>query len=113
MRIRSLSKLFGFLLCIVILCACSLPGIGEFGVPSETKPGEIQFELAPPNGAAILIPVKINGKGPYTFVLDTGATFTCIDQPVATELKLPEWNQQVGIGIAVQAANAAKLVESS
>jgi predicted aspartyl protease len=111
MRIRKLTKSTAVLLCLVILCACSLPGTGEFGAPSETKPGEIQFELAPPNGVAILIPVKINGKGPYTFVLDTGATFTCIDQPVATELKLPEWNQQVGIGIAVQNANATKLVD--
>jgi predicted aspartyl protease len=114
MKIRRLAKLSGrtmSLLCVVILCACSLPSFGEFGAPSEAKPGEIQFELAPPNGAAILIPVKINGHGPYTFVLDTGATFTCIDQPLATELKLPEWNQQVGVGIAVPTANPAKLVD--
>jgi predicted aspartyl protease len=102
--------LFLLLICLG-LSACSMPSITEFGAPSETKPGEISFELAPPNGAAILVPVKINGQGPYTFVLDTGATFTCIDQPLATELKLPEWSQQVGIGIAVPTTNAAKLVD--
>lgn len=99
------------LLFVVLFSACSLPGARDFGAPVETKPGEIKFELAAPNDAAILVPVKINGKGPYTFVLDTGATFTCVDQPVATELKLPEWNQQVGVGIAVQNTGAAKLVD--
>src|SRR4051812_35599897 len=88
------------LLSVVFICACSLPpGLGEFGAPSETKPGEIHFQLAPPNGAAILVPVKINGQGPYTFVLDTGATFTCIDQPLAAQLTLPEWKGQLGVGI--------------
>jgi predicted aspartyl protease len=110
MRAQTLQRSFLLLTCL-ILSACSLPTLSQFGAPGETKPGEISFQLAPPNDAAILVPVKINGQGPYTFVLDTGATFTCIDQPLATELKLPEWNQQVGIGIAVPTANAAKLVD--
>lgn len=106
-----LLKIEILLLCLVITGSCSLPNIGEFGAPAEVKPGEIPFELASPNGAAILIPVKINGQGPYTFVLDTGATFTCIDQPLATDLKLAEWKGAVGVGIAVPGANAAKLVD--
>jgi predicted aspartyl protease len=42
-----------------------------------------------PNDAAIMVQVKINGQGPYDFVLDTGATFTCLDNDLADQLKLP------------------------
>jgi len=110
-KTRLLSRVAPLLVCWALFSACNLPGISELGTPSETKPGEIRFELAPPNGAAILVPIKINGRGPFTFVLDTGATFTCIDQRLATELNLPEWKGQVGVGISVPAANAAKLVD--
>jgi len=65
----------------------------------STEPGDVPFELAPPNDAAIIVPVKINGHGPFKFVLDTGATFTCIDQKLVDQLKLPEWRGQFGIGV--------------
>ncbi len=54
-------------------------------------------------------PVKINGQGPYTFVLDTGATFTCIDQKLANELKLPEW-QGLGVGVIGPTGGNIRLV---
>jgi predicted aspartyl protease len=34
--------------------------------------------------------------GPYDFVLDTGATFTCVDRQLADELKLPGWSGPLG-----------------
>lgn len=68
-------------------------------------PGQVRFEMAPPNDAAILVPVKINGQGPYTFILDTGATFTCIDQKLVDKLKLPEWRGQFGVGVLMPAGD--------
>src|SRR5213593_2208651 len=76
--------------------ACVIQSPKDIGVPAETAPGEVNFELAPPNDAAIIVPVKINGQGPYKFVLDTGATFTCIDAKLVDELKLPEWRGTFG-----------------
>lgn len=35
-----------------------------------------------------LVPVKIGGKGPYAFVLDTGASISGINANLATKLKL-------------------------
>jgi predicted aspartyl protease len=75
---------------------CGLQNTVSPGSPSETAPGEVSFKLAGPNEAALIVPVKINGKGPYDFVLDTGATFTCIDRPLADELKLPDWSGPLG-----------------
>src|SRR3989442_11854670 len=90
--------------------ACVIPAPKDIGVPGETAPGEVNFELAPPNDAAIIVPVKINGKGPYKFVLDTGATFTCIDQKLVDELKLPESSGQFGVGVLAPTEGAVKLV---
>lgn len=85
----------------ILLLSLLAPGCGlqsglSPGSPSDTAPGEVSFELKGPNEAALIVPVKINGKGPYDFVLDTGATFTCVDQPLAEELKLPDWSGPLG-----------------
>ena len=91
-------------LCLLwALAGCTLPN--QICQPVETSPGEVRFDLAPPNDAAIIVPVKINGKGPYKFVLDTGATFTCIDMKLVEELKLPEWRGSFGAIIAPNESN--------
>src|SRR5881396_405911 len=89
---------------------CVIPAPKDVGVPAETAPGQVNFELAPPNDAAIIVPVKINGKGPYKFVLDTGATFTCIDTKLVEELKLPEWKGQFGVAIITPGEGNVRLV---
>ena len=37
-----------------------------------------------------LVPVTIDGKGPYTFALDTGASQSLVDAQVATKLGVPK-----------------------
>ena len=88
----------GFFILVFCLLAfgCGLQNTVSPGSPSETAPGEVSFKLAGPNEAALIVPVKINGKGPYDFVLDTGATFTCVDRSLADELKLPDWSGPLG-----------------
>ena len=102
--------LFLVVLLLVAWSGCGIPAPKDFGVPAETAPGEVNFELAPPNDAAIIVPVKINGRGPFKFVLDTGATFTCIDQKLVDQLKLPEWRGQFGAGVLAPTEGAVKLV---
>jgi predicted aspartyl protease len=91
------ARLFGFaILLLGLALGCSLPSAISPGAPSETAPGEVSFELKGPNEAALIVSAKINGKGPYDFVLDTGATFTCVDRQLAEELKLPDWSGPLG-----------------
>ena len=66
-----------------------------------TGAGEIPFTLAGTGGAAVLVPVHINGAGPYQFVLDTGATLTCVDQSLAERLELPKPVGMIGYGSTV------------
>ncbi len=49
---------------------------------------DVPFRLASPDTPLILVPVFANGRGPFQFVVDTGASRTCVSQHVATELGL-------------------------
>jgi aspartyl protease len=40
-------------------------------------------------GGRPVVDVRVNGKGPYRFILDTGASMTVIDAALKAELKLP------------------------
>lgn len=75
---------------------------GEAGVP---------IRLAGPGGAALLVPVRVNGEGPFEFVLDTGATLTCVDETLADSLALPEARGRTGVGAGVRGGGAMRLVE--
>jgi predicted aspartyl protease len=82
----------------------------DTAVGGEAGETGVAFELAGPGGAALLVPVHVNGSGPYRFVLDTGATMTCIDGRLAARLELPE-DGRVGVGMGIgQAAGALRLV---
>jgi predicted aspartyl protease len=73
--------------------------------------GEIAFEMASPGEAAILVPVTINGKGPFQFVLDTGATLTCVGEHLTADLALPVSTTMRGIGASIGASGNIKLVD--
>src|ERR1041384_5989976 len=91
--------------------ACTIPASKDFGTPNTTTPGEVPFELAPPNDAAIIVPAQINGRRPYKFVPAAGATLTGSDQKLIDELKLPEWRGQFGGGVLKPVEGAVKLVD--
>ena len=87
---------FFILLLSLLALSCGLQSALSPGAPSQITAGEVNFKLAGPNEAALIVPVRINGKGPYEFVLDTGATFTCVDRTLVEEVKLPDWTSPLG-----------------
>jgi predicted aspartyl protease len=96
-----------------ILCVAVVTGaVGCIQVGSSPQPaavtgaGEVAFELAGKGGAAIVVPVRINDSGPYRFIVDTGATVTCVDQPLVDELQLPRPPGVVGYGATVGQSGA-------
>ena len=74
------------------------------------QPGEVAFELAGPGGAALTIPVRINDAGPFPFVLDTGATLTCVDETLVKELALPDAAGAVAFGGGIRSVGPMRLV---
>jgi predicted aspartyl protease len=68
----------------------------------------VTFRLAGSKQALILVPVFVDGRGPYSFVMDTGATTTVVSNELADALALPRGERQDGRG----AAGKMTLVES-
>jgi len=84
----------------VVVSACSLTAgstTGNNGFSSNTgsvttgKGQTTQVTILRGGGgtAMILVPVTIDGQGPYDFALDTGAGITLIDTQLADTLRLP------------------------
>lgn len=68
----------------------------------------VTFQLAGSKRALILLPVFVGGRGPYSFLLDTGTTSTVVSNELADALALPRGEKQHGRG----AAGKMILVES-
>ena len=92
------------------LAACDPGAAARVQAPADSAAGEVAFELAGPGGAALIVPVYLNGEGPFDFVLDTGATYTCVDQALAARLGLRERRGQIAVGAGVGGAGRVRLV---
>ncbi|MFN3596717.1 MAG: retropepsin-like aspartic protease [Rubricoccaceae bacterium] len=91
--------------------ACPLTqGPRSVAYPADPEAGEVAFRFEGPGEAALTVPVEINGAGPFAFVLDTGATLTCVDQALADSLALPVQRGAVGAGATVGGSGAVRLV---
>lgn len=106
-------RIAGPMVALVLLAGCVETGAPDrTDVATDTGDAGVPIRLAGPGGAALLVPVRINGEGPYDFVLDTGATLTCVDQALADSLGLPEARGRLGVGAGVGGpAGSMRLVE--
>ena len=76
--LRLSRRLLAFVsLCVYVSTVCC--GLGQ-------EPFQVKFRLV---ADKIVVPVTINGAGPYDFLLDTGATDTIVDRKLAEGLHLP------------------------
>ncbi|MFD1720565.1 retropepsin-like aspartic protease [Amnibacterium endophyticum] len=74
--------------------AASAPTAGATPAGEVTVP----LQIVRQDGATLaIVPVMIDGKGPYPFVLDTGAATSGINQQLAQQLDLPETGQQAQV----------------
>jgi predicted aspartyl protease len=72
---------------------------------SETQ---VRFQLSSGTQPLILVPVFVAGRGPYSFVLDTGAGPTLVSNELADTLGLPRGETEEGRG----AGGEVRLVHS-
>jgi predicted aspartyl protease len=59
--------------------------------PPPTKSGEISVAIkvvVKHGNTVVVVPVKVAGKGPYDFVLDTGASMSALDKVLVRKLHL-------------------------
>lgn len=61
----------------------------------------LQIVEGPEDSVLALVPVLIEGKGPFSFALDTGASNSVIDEAIAEELDLEQVGEARGVtGVA-------------
>jgi hypothetical protein len=68
---------------LLLLVALAFPPVAGADEKTEQKPVTVPFELL--KTQHMTIQVKINGKGPYRLIFDTGAPITLINNKVAKE----------------------------
>lgn len=94
-------------LAAVAALAVAVGGCVDAGTPDrvsiagDTSATGIPLERVGAGGAALVVPVHINGQGPYDFVLDTGATLTCVDTALADSMALEEPRGRIGTGMGI------------
>jgi hypothetical protein len=102
---------FTLLLCsALLLSACAETRPGEVVLPEDADGGAVALSYSGPNDAALIVPVHINGAGPFDFVLDTGATLTCVSRRLAEQLGLDAEPGAVGFGAGIGGAGQVELV---
>lgn len=69
-----------FVLVALLLCA------GPTSFADTLNPAAVPFHFV--RGFAVMVPVTVNGSGPYDFMLDTGSTITSVDRELGQELAL-------------------------
>ena len=97
-------------LLFLVLTACDFTGAVRTDAPADSAAGEVEFKLTGPNEAALVVPVSINGRAPVDFVLDTGATLTCIDVSLARVLNLSDEGPIGGVGIGAMTVGRIETV---
>lgn len=107
---RALTPLVALWICVGACRIEGPPTAGRAVAPVDTAEGEIPIRLVGPNDAALVVPVHINGAGPYDFVFDTGATLTCVDPVLVEQLGLEELPLAPGFGIGAGGAERLEVV---
>jgi predicted aspartyl protease len=82
------------LISLLFACVSSLPAIASQSITETTAKIRIV------NNYMIVVPVTINGSGPYDFLVDTGSTNSMVDQRLAGELALRREGETTVIGFS-------------
>jgi predicted aspartyl protease len=69
----------------LVLVACLFASLSSRLAYSQQKPVEVPFTF---ERSSVIVQVKVNGKGPYGMLLDTGAEQSAVDLNTARELEL-------------------------
>ncbi len=92
--IRHFNRLF-----VLLAFATFIPAMAQ--APEQTAPATniVTTKIKLDDLSMIIIPVGINGSGPYDFLLDTGCAKTIVDQKLADQLGLPRAGEKTVVGI--------------
>ena len=85
-RWRLWAPLAALVVALMLLSSCTIQ-LGNIGSANGTAPAQI--ERGPQGAVIVIVNLTIQGHGPYAFALDTGASESLIDRPIARAIGLP------------------------
>lgn len=101
------NRVFGLLAFAICLAAVAVAR-----AQTEPTPWIVTAKMRVDDLSMIIVPVSINGSGPYDFLLDTGASKTMLDRKLADELGLTRVGEKTIIGELASTAMAVVHVNS-
>jgi Aspartyl protease len=107
----SLIRSFNFLAVFISYAICLPAGAA---IQEQTEPAAkiVTAKIRLDDLFMIIVPVKINGSGPYDFMLDTGCSKTMVDQRLTEELHLSQEGEKRVTGILASAKMSVVHVNS-
>jgi hypothetical protein len=96
--IRRLNRLF-----ILLAFGICLPALAMVSDQTEPTARIATARIKLDDLSMIIVPVSINGSGPYDFMLDTGCGRTMVDQKLAEELHLSRAGEKTITGVLASA----------
>jgi len=87
--------------CLFVLLALATfaPTIVQISAQTAPATNIVTARIKLDDLSMIIVPVSINGSGPYDFMLDTGAAKTIVDQKLAEQLSLPRVAEKTVVGV--------------
>src|SRR5262249_57453274 len=79
-------------------CASNPSSSGASGRQGKQVSEQVRIIRGPLASVTVLMPVTIEGRGPFTFALATGASNSLVDTTVAEQVGLPTAGAQQAIG---------------
>jgi hypothetical protein len=98
---------FGTISCLLVLMTLLCAAPMSFAV--APGPATVPFHFV--RGFAVVVPVTVNGHGPYDFMLDTGSTVTTVDRELGRELALETKGQGTFMTLTEQAPAPLAIAE--
>jgi hypothetical protein len=92
-------------LLLLLTSACSIGTIGSMAMAEPTcssHPIVVPIEL---HDNLIFVPVQVNGSGPHSFLLDTGASESFLNTPLASSLGFGSKQHKTTIGAGESSTN--------
>jgi predicted aspartyl protease len=84
-----------------LVAFCCLAEAADPAQPDPAQTVRVGFRMV--DEFMIVVPVTINGAGPFNFIVDTGSSGTILDQRLADRLALPSIGKGTVLGVLGQA----------
>jgi predicted aspartyl protease len=97
---------------LFLLALATFPAMAQVPEQTALNSNIVTAKIKLDDLSMIIVPVSINGSGPYDFMLDTGCAKTIVDQKLADELGLPRVGEKTIVGVLASTRMSAVHVNS-